>query len=70
MNSSRRDFCYGLKLLFAAAIVRTSRNARAADVYVSFGEKTPWDEGFDRYDFSMDDATGAWSYSDQHLRGL
>lgn len=60
MNSSRRDFCYDLKLLFAAAFVRISRNATAADVYVPFeGEKTTWHEGFDRYDFSMDDATGA-----------
>ena len=60
MKSSRRDFCYGLKLLFAAAIVWTSSNAKAADVYVPFeGEKTTWHEGFDRYDFIMDDATGA-----------
>jgi hypothetical protein len=32
----------------------------AADPYVPFaGEKTTWHEGFDRYDFIMDDATGA-----------
>ena len=44
----------------AAAIVWTSSNATAADVYVPFeGEKTTWHEGFDRYDFIMDDATGA-----------
>ena len=49
----------GLKLFFAAAIVWTSSNARAADVYVPFqGEKTTW-HGYDRYDFIMDDATGA-----------
>ena len=49
-----------LKLFFAAAIVWTSSNATAADVYVPFeGEKTTWHEGFDRYDFIMDDATGA-----------
>src|SRR6202051_3674527 len=60
MNSSRRHFCSGLKLFLAAAIVWTSSNATAADVYVPFeGEKTTWHEEFDRYDFSMDDATGA-----------
>src|ERR1700738_2647254 len=60
MNSSRRHFRSGLKLLFVAAIVWTSSNATAADVYVPFdGEKTTWHEGFDRYDFIMDDATGA-----------
>src|SRR3989441_13117695 len=60
MNSSRRHFRSGLKLFFAAAIVWTSSNAKAADGYVPFGgEKTTWHEGFDRYDFIMDDATGA-----------
>src|SRR6266849_4459669 len=60
VNSSRRHFRSGLKLFFAAAIVWTSSNATAADVYVPFaGEKTTWHEGFDRYDFIMDDATGA-----------
>src|SRR6202051_439074 len=60
MNSSRRHFRSGLKLFFAAAIVWTSSNATAAGVYVPFaGEKTTWHEGFDRYDFIMDDATGA-----------
>src|SRR2546426_965479 len=60
MNSSRRYFRSGLKSFFAAAIVWTCSNAMAADVYVPFeGEKTTWHEGFDRYDFIMDDATGA-----------
>ena len=60
VNSSRRRFRSGLKLIFAAAIVWTFSNATAADVYVAFeGEKTTWHEGFDRYDFMMDDATGA-----------
>ena len=60
MNSSGRHFRSGLKLFFAAAIVWSSSNATAADVYVPFtGEKTTWHEGFDRYDFLMDDATGA-----------
>src|SRR5450432_1266101 len=60
MNSSRRHLRSGLKAFFAAAIVWTSSIATAADVYVPFeGEKTTWHEGFDRYDFIMDDATGA-----------
>ena len=47
---------------FAAAIVWIANKATAADVYVPFkGEKTTWHEGFDRYDFIMDDATGAIS---------
>ena len=42
----------------AAAIVLTSK-AKAADGYVPFqSEKTTWHEGFERYDFMMDDATG------------
>src|SRR5271156_829900 len=60
MNSSGRHFRSGLKLFFATAIVWTSGNAKAADGYVPFeGDKTTWHEGFDRYDFIMDDATGA-----------
>ena len=46
-------------MFFAAAIVWASSSARAADGYVPFqGEKTTW-HGYDRYDFIMDDATGA-----------
>src|SRR5438876_10381632 len=60
MNSLKGHFLCGLKLFFAAAIVWTSSNTTSADVYVPFeGEKTAWHEGFDRYDFIMDDATGA-----------
>src|ERR1700755_1732366 len=60
MNRSRKHFRSGLKLFFTAAIVCTSSNATTAEVYVPFkGEKTTWHEGFDRYDFIMDDATGA-----------
>ena len=59
MNSSRRQFLETGGKFCAAAIVLTS-NATAADVYVPFqGERTTWHEGFDRYDFMMDDATGA-----------
>lgn len=53
MNSSRRQ------LFLTAAVVWTAGKAAAADGYVPFpGEKTTWHEGFDRYDFLMDDATG------------
>ncbi len=59
MNSSRREFLeIGAK--FCAAAVVWPSDATAADVHVPFeGEKTTWHEGFDRYDFIMDDATGA-----------
>src|SRR5258705_9019556 len=60
MNSSKGHLRCGLKLFLAAAIVWTSSNATTLDVYVRFeGEKPNWHEGFDRYDFIMDDATGA-----------
>src|SRR6267154_531189 len=59
MDSSRRQFLETGAKFCAAAIVWTS-NATGADVYVPFqGEKTTWHEGFDCYDFMMDDATGA-----------
>jgi hypothetical protein len=60
MNSSRRHFRQGLELFLVAAIIWTSKNATAAGASVTFaGEKTTWHAGFDRYDFIMDDATGA-----------
>ncbi len=49
----------GLAAIFAAAIFCPAQRAIAADGYAPFeGEKTTW-HGFDRYDFLMDDATGA-----------
>ena len=46
-------------MFLTAAVVWTAGKAAAADGYVPFaGEKTTWHEGFDRYDFLMDDATG------------
>jgi len=43
---------------FAFMILASSRALLAADSYVPFdGEKTSWHEGFDRYDFVMDEAT-------------
>jgi pimeloyl-ACP methyl ester carboxylesterase len=60
MNSSIKYLRDGLKLVAAGVLVWTSSIARAADVYVPFaGEKTIWHEGFDRYDFIMDDESGA-----------
>ena len=68
MNSSRREFLETGAKLCAAAIVWTphataveamAADATAAGAYVPFeGEKTTWHD-FDRYDFIMDDATGA-----------
>src|SRR5271154_5718315 len=49
-----------LPVLIAFAVFRPAKNSLAADGYTPFGgEKTSWHEGFDRYDFVMDDATGA-----------
>jgi pimeloyl-ACP methyl ester carboxylesterase len=60
MNGSKRYLQSSLRLFFTAAMIWTSGNAAAADAYIPFqGDKTIWHEGFDRYDFVMDDATGA-----------
>jgi hypothetical protein len=49
----------GLAAVVAAAIFCPVQRTFAADGYATFeGEKTIW-HGFDRYDFQMDDATGA-----------
>ena len=50
----------GLGAAAIFALLPASRDLLAADGYVPFdGPKTTWHEGFDRYDFIMDDATGA-----------
>ena len=49
----------GLAAILLAAAVFTPKPANAADYKPFTGEKTTWHEGFDRYDFIMDDATGA-----------
>src|SRR5260370_40398613 len=61
MNSSiRRPLRLGLGLLFVTALFWTARRPMAAEGHPPFeGEKTTWHGGFDRYDFIMDDATGA-----------
>jgi len=47
-------------VVIAATAYFTTNKSEAADGYVPFsGVKTAWHEGFDRYDFVMDDATGA-----------
>ena len=48
----------GLAAVILAAAVFTPKPANAADYKPFTGEKTTWHEGFDRYDFIMDDATG------------
>jgi hypothetical protein len=60
-NRTRRCFRLGLAVFFvAAAILWTAKSTVAAEGYKPFeGEKTAWHGGFDRYDFSMDEATGA-----------
>ena len=59
METSRRQFLETGATLCAAAVVLSS-GAAAQGAYVPFqGAKTAWHDGFDRYDFIMDDATGA-----------
>ena len=60
MNTrTRRNLRLGLKVLFLGVIFCASKRTIAAEKYVAFeGEKTTW-HGYDRYDFVMDDATGA-----------
>ncbi len=49
-----------LAVAIAATAYLTTNTSEAADGYVTFsGVKTEWHEGFDRYDFVMDDATEA-----------
>ncbi len=66
IKSARRNLRFGLGAAALLAILLTSQGSgtmyawSAADGYVPFdGPKTTWHEGFDRYDFIMDDATGA-----------
>src|ERR1700731_4604907 len=50
----------GLLVLATLIVFRPASNTPAADGYIPFtGDKTNWHEGFDRYDFVMDDASGA-----------
>src|SRR6202171_1814530 len=59
-NRLRRLLRLGLGLLFVTAILWTAKRSMAAEAHPPFeGEKTTWHGGFDRYDFIMDDATGA-----------
>jgi len=54
-----RNASLGLAAIVLAAAVFTPKPANAADYKPFTGEKTIWHNAFDRYDFSMDDATGA-----------
>jgi len=58
-GSTRKHLRLCLLVLVTIAVFRPAGNTMAADEYNPFGgEKTSWHEGFDRYDFVMDDATG------------
>ena len=51
--------CVTVAIVVAAALA-TIRRAKADNSYVAFdGEKTSWHDGFDRFDYLMDDATFA-----------
>ncbi len=59
-SSIRRHLRLGLGLFFVVVIFWTAKRTMAAEGHTPFeGEKTTWHGGFDRYDFIMDDATGA-----------
>jgi len=48
----------GFAAILIAAVFGNSSVASAADAYVPFeGEKTTWHDGFDRYDYVMDEAS-------------
>ena len=68
MNRNRiRNASLGLAAILLAAAVFTPKPANAADYKPFTGEKTTWHATFDRYDFSMDDATGAMTPGFQRL---
>ncbi|APW61543.1 alpha/beta fold hydrolase [Paludisphaera borealis] len=49
---------FGLAAILIASVFAPLDNARAADGYTPFeGEKSSWRDGFDRYDFVMDEAS-------------
>jgi pimeloyl-ACP methyl ester carboxylesterase len=53
-----RNASLGLAAILLAAAIFTPKPANASEYEPFTGEKTTWHEGFDRYDFIMDDATG------------
>src|ERR1700724_2167101 len=59
-NGKQKHLLIGVGVFLVALISWTAKRTMAADGYTHFeGEKTTWHGGFDRYDFLMDDATGA-----------
>lgn len=59
-GGTRKQLRLSLLVLITLAVFRPAKDTLAADGYTPFGgEKSSWHEGFDRYDFVMDDATGA-----------
>src|ERR1700693_480272 len=59
MNSRLIRFAYlRLAAISISMILAGSRASMAADAYTPFdGEKTSWHDGFDRFDFVMDEET-------------
>src|SRR5579862_1690076 len=56
----KRPVRQGLRLILITVICWTTKGSEAADLYTPFeGEKTTWHQGSDRYDFIMDDGSGA-----------
>jgi hypothetical protein len=59
MNPRLNQFAYlRLAAILVSMLLTGSRTSVAADAYTPFdGEKTSWHDGFDRYDFVMDEET-------------
>jgi pimeloyl-ACP methyl ester carboxylesterase len=56
IRSTHRNAPLGLMAILAAAILGGPKLSAAAEGYTPFeGEKTAWHDGFDRYDYVMDD---------------
>jgi len=59
-SGKKRHLPAGFGVILLAVILWTAKTTMAAEAYTTFeGEKTAWHGGFDRFDFIMDDATGA-----------
>src|SRR5882724_11077625 len=57
-DSVGRLRCLGFVGIIVATVLSNPAVARAVDAYVPFdGEKSVWHDGFDRYDFVMDEGT-------------
>lgn len=54
-----RRMAFSLAAILAAAVAYLPQGSVAAEYKPFTGEKSAWHDGFERYDFVMDDATGA-----------